>query len=70
MQFTQEKLEELEAAYQALITGEKEVSLTMGDKSVTYTKGNVRHLVALIAQGQAQLNPQPQNILIRTSKGL
>ncbi|HEX2888350.1 gpW family head-tail joining protein [Vineibacter terrae] len=51
----QARLKEAEEAYHALMTGEKEVSVSTGGRSVTFSQTRAQDLAAYIASLKRQL---------------
>lgn len=47
MAYTQADLDSVEAAIRSLIAGTRTVSLSMGDKSITYDRSDLKTLVTL-----------------------
>lgn len=73
MAFTQANLVEIEAAILSLARGTRKVSLTMGDKSITYGQTDIAVLESLRAQILGEISSEttrPRFVLTTTSKGL
>lgn len=64
---TQQKLDEAESAYHALMIGELEVTVSKNGKSVTYNATTAHKLERYIAQLKAILNPSLSRRAIRVA---
>ena len=69
--FTQSDYENVKAAYIALATGSRAVTVNWGDKSVIYGKANMAELKSLMAEIQNDLGESDGSFrIIQHSKNL
>lgn len=71
MAYTKADIENLERARVRLAMGEKAVSVTIGDKTISYNQSQDKEIRDLIYEIQGQLEAtQKRYVLTRTDKGL
>jgi hypothetical protein len=73
MAFTAADVTALERALVSLATGKRKVSLTMGDKSITYGQSDIPQIQNLLMQAKKDVqaaSTRPSFVLTSTSKGL
>lgn len=73
MAYTATDLANVEAAIRALMSGTRKVSLSMGDKSITYAQTDLKSLRELkqeILDEVQSPETRPRFVLFKTEKGL